>query len=249
MAELYHSSIYKADSHVDSCSAACAGLEVEGWGPLSSDARCEVAVIGGGSTGMETALHLACDYNVNGSHDRLCLIYNADFNNETRTFDFVAQPGGGASLTSQRWSTAGTFVATGSSILGALEPQSANAAVTPDQMNGLVTALDASDFYGSPPVGTTLRSDDDFWSSVACLDGQFMVQAYPRDRLDRVAFTQALKALDPIGRPLPPVVLKSLPPLNSVGQQGRNRGVRQGGSELYYSAAVGEDSITARWIN
>jgi len=29
-----------------------------------------------------------------GSQDRLRLIYNADFNNETRTFDFVASPDG-----------------------------------------------------------------------------------------------------------------------------------------------------------
>ncbi len=64
MAELYHPSIYKADNHVDSYWAASAGDEVDGWAPLSGDQRCEVAIIGGGYTGMSAALHLARDYNV-----------------------------------------------------------------------------------------------------------------------------------------------------------------------------------------
>ncbi|MBT5434492.1 MAG: FAD-binding oxidoreductase [Alphaproteobacteria bacterium] len=64
MAELYHPSIYRAEKHVDSYWAASAGSEVEGWAPLDGDQRCEVAVIGGGYTGMSAALHLARDYHV-----------------------------------------------------------------------------------------------------------------------------------------------------------------------------------------
>ena len=64
MNDLYHPSIYKADSHVDSYWAESAGPEVEDWAPLSGDHRCEVAVIGGGYTGMSAALHLARDYGV-----------------------------------------------------------------------------------------------------------------------------------------------------------------------------------------
>ena len=64
MTDLYHSSIYNADGHVDSFWAQTAGPEVEGWAPLSGDRRCDVAVIGGGYTGMSAALHLARDYGV-----------------------------------------------------------------------------------------------------------------------------------------------------------------------------------------
>ena len=64
MNELYHPSIYAADRHVDSFWAESAGPEVDGWAPLSGDQRCDVAVIGGGYTGMSAALHLARDYGV-----------------------------------------------------------------------------------------------------------------------------------------------------------------------------------------
>ena len=64
MSELYHPSIYRAENHVESYWAESAGPEVEGAAPLSGDQRCEVAVIGGGYTGMSAALHLARDYGV-----------------------------------------------------------------------------------------------------------------------------------------------------------------------------------------
>ena len=64
MTELYHPSIYAAERHVDSFWAANAGPEVEGWAPLEGAQSCDVAVIGGGYTGLSAALHLARDYSV-----------------------------------------------------------------------------------------------------------------------------------------------------------------------------------------
>ncbi len=55
------------DSHVGSYWAATAGPEVEGAGPVAGDMEVEVAVIGGGYTGLSTAYHLARDHGV-GAH-------------------------------------------------------------------------------------------------------------------------------------------------------------------------------------
>lgn len=64
MTELYHPSIYGAERHVDSYWAESAGPEVEGWAPLEGAQTADVAVIGGGYTGLSAALHLARDYGV-----------------------------------------------------------------------------------------------------------------------------------------------------------------------------------------
>ena len=64
MPDLYHPSIYDAGRHVASFWAETAGPEVEGWAPLRGDHRCDVAVIGGGYTGLSAALHLARDYGI-----------------------------------------------------------------------------------------------------------------------------------------------------------------------------------------
>lgn len=62
MAELYHPAIHDTARPVDSHWAASAGPEVEGCAPLESDESCDVAVIGGGYTGLSAALHMARDH-------------------------------------------------------------------------------------------------------------------------------------------------------------------------------------------
>lgn len=64
MKPLYHPSIYAFDTPVPSYWEATAPAHEEGEGPLVGDQSCDVAVIGGGYTGLSTALHLARDYGV-----------------------------------------------------------------------------------------------------------------------------------------------------------------------------------------
>jgi glycine/D-amino acid oxidase-like deaminating enzyme len=64
MSQLYHSDIHNSSRTVESYWEASAGPPVEGWSPLSGDAQCEVAIIGGGYTGLSAALHLARDHGV-----------------------------------------------------------------------------------------------------------------------------------------------------------------------------------------
>ena len=53
----YHDSLYQFDQAQPSFWEATAGTKLPDWGPLTGDQHCEVAVIGGGFTGMSTALH------------------------------------------------------------------------------------------------------------------------------------------------------------------------------------------------
>lgn len=61
---LYDDNLYRFDSPQPSYWEATAGdIHVEA-APLEGDASCDVAIIGGGYTGLSSALHLARDYNV-----------------------------------------------------------------------------------------------------------------------------------------------------------------------------------------
>ena len=60
---LYHPSMYDP-APVPSYWEATAPRDDPGWTPLEGDAECDVAVIGGGYTGLSTALHLARDHGV-----------------------------------------------------------------------------------------------------------------------------------------------------------------------------------------
>ena len=62
--DLYHPAIYDTGRPVESLWAASAGAEVEGCTPLERDEACDVAVIGGGYTGLSAALHLARDHGI-----------------------------------------------------------------------------------------------------------------------------------------------------------------------------------------
>src|SRR5260370_8639131 len=50
--------------HVDSYWAATAGAEVEGADPIAGDIEVDVAVIGGGYTGLSAASHLGPDHGI-----------------------------------------------------------------------------------------------------------------------------------------------------------------------------------------
>jgi len=60
---LYHPSIYDP-APVPSYWEATAPADDPGWTPLEGEASCEVAIIGGGYTGLSAALHLARDHGI-----------------------------------------------------------------------------------------------------------------------------------------------------------------------------------------
>ena len=61
---LYHASVYDTSETAPSYWEDTAGAERDDWTPLGTDTACEVAIIGGGFTGLSAALHLARDHGV-----------------------------------------------------------------------------------------------------------------------------------------------------------------------------------------
>lgn len=61
MSGLFHPAAYDTGRRVDSHWEASAGPPPEGCPPLSGEERCDVAIVGGGYTGLSAALHLARD--------------------------------------------------------------------------------------------------------------------------------------------------------------------------------------------
>ncbi len=61
MIRLYHDAMYDPARPLDSYWEASAGEPVTGCSPVEGDIDCDVAVIGGGFTGLSAALHLARD--------------------------------------------------------------------------------------------------------------------------------------------------------------------------------------------
>ena len=60
---LYHASMYDP-APVPSYWEATAPADDPAWVPLDGDAACDVAIIGGGYTGLSAALHLARDHGI-----------------------------------------------------------------------------------------------------------------------------------------------------------------------------------------
>ena len=64
MPPLYHPDIYDVSRAVPSYWEETAPVSQQGFEPLESDQRCDVAIIGGGYTGLSAALHLARDHGI-----------------------------------------------------------------------------------------------------------------------------------------------------------------------------------------
>jgi glycine/D-amino acid oxidase-like deaminating enzyme len=61
---LYHPDLYDATRAVPSYWEETAPVPQQGFEPLDGEQRCDVAIIGGGYTGLSAALHLARDYGI-----------------------------------------------------------------------------------------------------------------------------------------------------------------------------------------
>ncbi len=61
---LYDDNLYRFDTPQHSYWEATAGPKYDGAAALDTDESCDVAIIGGGYTGLSAALHLARDHDI-----------------------------------------------------------------------------------------------------------------------------------------------------------------------------------------
>ncbi len=182
-----------------------------------------------------------------GAPARIRLVYNAIFTEEVRTFDLTAVDQGATSMATRLWRGSSAITLREGKLSSALDPADVGEAyIGPEETRAIVNALDASGFYEPPPNGLLLRSDDFFWVGMACIDGEFMVQAYPKDQFGRIRFADLLAQLDPIQKSLPQARPLDLPPLNSVGS-GVPLRQKDDLEELYYRIDVKDDRLVANW--
>jgi len=181
-----------------------------------------------------------------GAPARVRLIYNAIFTEEVRTYDLTAVDQGSTLMATRRWTGSDAIVLRGGSLAGSMEPQQGEVYVGPEDTRAIVAALDASGFYGPPPEGAVLRSDDYFWVGTACIDGVFMVQAYPKDRFGQIQFAGLLAGFDPIKAPLPVPRPLDLPPMNSV-HGGPPQHSNNDSTSLFYRVDVRDGRLVANW--
>jgi hypothetical protein len=181
-----------------------------------------------------------------GATARVRLIYNAIFTEEVRTYDLTAVDQGATSMATRRWTGESAITLRGGSFEGSMAPQEGEAYIGPADTQAIVAALDASGFYAPPPEGLVLRSDDFFWAGSACIDGVFMVQAYPKERFADIMFAGLLAQFDPIQDPLPEPRDLDLPPMNSV-HAGSPQRSSDDASVLYYRVDVRDGLLVANW--
>jgi hypothetical protein len=182
-----------------------------------------------------------------GAPARIRLIYNAVFTEEVRTYDLTAVDQGSTAMTTRRWTGSSAITLRNGSFTNSMAPQEGEAYIGPDDTRAIVAALDASGFYAPPPDGLTLRSDDFFWVGTACIDGEFMVQAYPKDRFGDIRFAGLLAGFDPIQAPLPEPRPLDLPPLNSVHGGPPQHSNNADSSALFYRVDVKDGLLVANW--
>ncbi len=142
-----------------------------------------------------------------GAADRLRIVYNAVWEEQVRTYDFTARPGGRARLKLQvRGDADFSRVIELGDLLGPWRGKTLYADVKAAEMADVRQALRRSGFYQPVPQGTRVESWGFFWVVAACEGGRyrFNVWSYPSKRFERMALIGALKPLDKSGVPFNP---------------------------------------------
>jgi hypothetical protein len=141
---------------------------------------------------------------VAGAPARYRLVYNANYDEQVRTYDLRRNaPGGGATLTTQVFGGGGNLAAG----FNPLDPQgpwrgsSAQTQLDEATYLQLIRTIEASGFGEPAPSGLSLPSWAFYWAVAACANGQFHYNAwlYPTQRYERVQFDKILFAQDKTG--------------------------------------------------
>ncbi len=137
---------------------------------------------------------------VEGAPDAFRLVYNADYNEQLRSYEVVEQAAGGARLTARVQGPSGLQV----SRLDLRDPlawarwTTSETALDAEDLARLTAALERSGAFRPAPSGLNLYSEETYWVSSLCRDGAFSFNAwlFPSERFAEIAFAEVLFAHD-----------------------------------------------------
>ena len=139
---------------------------------------------------------------------RYRLIYNADYEQQIRSYELTTEAGGGGLLQSRVQIGSGLQLSEldFSDIAGWGGWRRADSQLSPDALQELGQSLVDSGAFGPPPVGLRLYSDQYYWVSTLCHDGVFYFNAwlYPSPRYAALTFPERFYAQDATGLPVAP---------------------------------------------
>jgi len=176
------------------------------------------------------------------------LIYNADYDEQLRSYEVTGGATGGARLIVRILGQSGLVVndLTFSDPLGFARWTKSEIPLDAAQLATLDGALQASGAFAPAPEGLQLFSKETYWISNLCRDGVFYFNAwrYPSDRYEAITFDERLFALDDTGIAVraPVAVPKTAAAKASVPR--RQQSVDERGN--YFNVKVGENGLTDR---
>ena len=133
---------------------------------------------------------------VEGAAPRYRLVYNADYNEQIRSYEVTSDGAGGAGLTVRVQGRSGLNASrlTLSDPLGWARWTTSQMALDEAALNRLDKALAESGAFESAPTGLRLFSKETYWVSSLCKDGVFHFNAwrFPSARFDAITFDALL---------------------------------------------------------
>ncbi|GAB6053450.1 hypothetical protein JCM17960_22700 [Magnetospira thiophila] len=138
-------------------------------------------------------------------------VYNADYENQVRTYDLEVRPDGGGRLSIHVFgpaTVAQISVETGATdLMAPWKGQSAQVELRPEDVQRLRAAWDS----GPAPEGLEMTSEQFYWITGRCLDGTYQFNAFlwPSERFQSLAFDDLLWGWDftdiAVALPHPPI--------------------------------------------
>jgi len=138
-----------------------------------------------------------------GSGRRYRLVYNADYDEQLRSYEVADDGAGGAMLVARVQGPSGLVVnnISFSDPLGWARWTKSVTALSAQDVGRLDAALEESGALAAPPQGLQLFSKETYWISILCRDGMVSFNAwrFPSDRYEAITFDDLLFALDGTG--------------------------------------------------
>lgn len=163
-----------------------------------------------------------------GAPDRYRFVYNGIYIKQARTYDIAPAESGAGYLLKARVLGPSDFSNVGIDpgqligdpldLLAPFAGRKASQALSGRDIDTLAASLVTSGFFQPAPAGLDLRSEDFFWTAVACVNGRLTFNAwrYPSERFASLTFPPLLYSWDTTGVPVNPP--RAMTPFDIYGE-------------------------------